>query len=80
MRSVTIAFFVENRVVIQIIVSSMLRELEKYVLSCSREKLVGKLKDEKIQERKQALKKRLLHVNDQIGFAQKQSAKREKNE
>ena len=58
----------------------MLRELENYVLSYLYEKLVGKLKDEKIQERKQELEKRLLHVNDQIGSAYKQSAKREENE
>ena len=37
--------------------SFMLRELENYVLSCLHEKLVGKLKDEKIQERKQELEK-----------------------
>ena len=34
-------------------------------------------KDEQIQERKQELEKRLLHVNDQIGSAYKQSAKKE---
>ena len=57
--------------------SSTLRELENYVLSCLDQKLVGKLKDEQIQERKQELEKRLLHVNGQIRSANKQSAKRE---
>ena len=57
--------------------SSTLREIENYVLSCLHEKHVGKLKDEKIQERKQELEKRLLHVNGQIRSANKQSAKRE---
>ena len=39
-------------------------------------KLAGKSKDEQMQERKQELEKRLLHVNDQIGSANKKSAKR----
>ena len=60
--------------------SSTLHEIENYVLSCLHEKHVGKLKDEQIQERKQELEKRLLHVNDQIGSANKQSAKRQENE
>ena len=57
--------------------SSTLRELENYISSCLHEKTVGKLKDEQIQERKRELEKRLLHVNDQIGSGNKQSAKRE---
>ena len=58
--------------------SSALRELENYVSSCLHEKLVVKLKGEQIQKRKQEPKKRLLHVNDQIGSSNKQSAKKEK--
>ena len=57
--------------------SSALRELENYVSSCPHEKIVGKPKDEQIQVRKQELEKRLLHVNDQIGSANKQFAKSE---
>ena len=56
---------------------STLRELENHVSSCLHEKLVEKQKEEQIQERKQELKKPLLYVNDKIGYANKQSAKRE---
>ena len=61
----------------EILKPSTLRELENHVSSCLHEKLVEKQKEEQIQERKQELEKRSLHINDQYGSVNKQFAKRE---